>query len=154
MYALFLWYYCSYLVFNRGHCLWFNIWHEGKMNLTFIYLFVLIRDGSMKLPNRWLFCFFSHFMLWITLTWFPEFGWKEASDSPVAFCLQAQTLTQRTTHLPIRQVTNDKEHRDKNQKGDREICWETLSSEPKAGISECRINVLDSAHSGWIKEGS
>ena len=32
-----------------------------------------------------LFCFSSHFMLWIMWTWFPEFEWKEASDSLVPF---------------------------------------------------------------------
>lgn len=62
----------------------------------------------------------------------------------MSFRLQAQTIVQKKTHLPSREVTEDKEHRNKIQKEDQEICSET-PLEAKAGVSEVRTHPLDLA---------
>lgn len=42
-------------------------------------------------------------------------------------------MIQRKIHLPSREVTEDNEHRNKNQEEDQESCWET-PLEAKAGV--------------------
>lgn len=49
---------------------------------------------------------------------------------------------QKKIHLSNREVTEDNEYRNKNQKEDQEICWET-PLEAKAGILELRINIFN-----------
>ena len=43
-------------------------------------------------------------------------------------------------------------NRNKNQKEDQDICWET-PLEAKAGVSEFSTNILDLCFSSQIKEG-
>lgn len=49
---------------------------------------------------------------------------------------------QNKIHLSSREVTEDNEYRNKNQKEDQEICWES-PLEAEAGVLELRINIFN-----------